>query len=1471
MFTTMMIGSCEYYLRADERGDRTSYYTDADPTGLDGETQTWFVPEPRTPIVNGMAAFATDGAAVNGDDLRSLAAGRHPLTQAVLTQRRDIAGRKPRAGQDCTMSAPKSVSTLYAANPELREGIRAAQEAAVRRALTFMAEQGLVRTRTGKGSKKSEAAGHWAAAIFHHSTSRPQDGNVGDPQIHSHCVLPAVVQRAGADGSTGALDNTAILTHATVIGAVYRAELAAQLRARCGIECERDDRVFKVAGCPTEAADVFSKRREAVVKAMGGRATKGNAAAAQRATINSRSSKVRVTAAELQESWTAQLAAIGHDSQTIAEAVRLGGEAVAAKRSQAIADMREADGADELTDDELNELALSALAAAALKDCFTHDAVCPKRKLLLAVEKFQGLADATTALRHIDAATAGLVEIGVDKDGDRVWTTPELIAAERSLLLNSVGRLDEREWIPAAAVEAAIAAKRGISPEQSDAVRRLCNRDGVSVLVGSAGSGKSWSSQCVVEAARLAGEYGGTSLKCFAIAPSWAASDVVRSDTEVAEAMSAAVAAFIARVQSGKIRLDADTLIVVDESGMIGTEQMAQLLEIAKLSKVVLMGDPLQLQPVSAGAPLKLIAAKCGDAEIRTIMRQQSEKDGAWQRAASERFAKGDCAAVLEYDDRGCITWADGKDDAEAGDGAMQLLARDWAAHLAEHPDFDDRGRRTRLCLASKNADVHRLNALLRAEFRAAGRLADDEFVVKSVRRGQNSAPQELSISVGDSLIWGERIELRGQPIVNNSDGCVVLAIDGDPADPTVRVRLDKGGEVTAKWSQYVGKPKPDQPAGPRSPKCQHYYCATVHQSQGRTVRDAFVLNAASARGLGSESTYVGMTRHTTSCRMYVDTSALIDRVPDGDPSLTDEQEAARVRAELRNILVADSNRSESKDNVSDFAADTSLQSFIASGDLTMEPSPAELIRRRLNAVSATAARKESAMLPPRPALRTAAQSQAEIDHWRRMNLADFIIKENPTWKGKEWRSGTFEIRTGGKNDDKYGVKQFTDGKWGWTCPNPNNGKGDIFGWLSHHHHYSFKESCAYLRENGYGLNFDDAVPHEPPPPPPPRPDGPLSVDELSEKERQNLNGIGAKWAATKRGWTDRLTAIRRLSEATLSYFSDSIRAIGNADCFAHRLSDGTVSGWEEKYAKGTYPDRTGGFSSGGRRALFRGGNTANPSRICIFEAAIDAMSYHDLRPDQNTLYVSLGGNVVEAGRREIAALAKRHKGAEFSLCVDNDDAGEIYRTQLTNIILEADPAAVIVADQPTIGKDWNDELVAVRNKEDGIETPTPTAAPIVPTTAPPTTAAQILTTAAPTPPPSTAAPLTKEDVSEWLENLTAKPTMPAPTTTAAPIIRTTTAPIAPTTAKPDDDLSWLDAPAPPSKAAPTTAPIAPPPTTAKPAQYDDSWLDDFAATTQPPTPTMAPSVEDAEDARMAAKLATAQTTTAAPAEEWTP
>uniref|UniRef100_UPI003B981B8F AAA family ATPase n=1 Tax=Klebsiella pneumoniae TaxID=573 RepID=UPI003B981B8F len=70
---------------------------------------------------------------------------------------------------------------------------------------------------------------------------------------------------------------------------------------------------------------------------------------------------------------------------------------------------------------------------------------------------------------------------------------------------------------------------------------------------------------------------------------------------------------------------------------MIGTRQMERVLaEVEKRrAKVVLVGDPEQLQAIEAGAAFRSVAERHGTIEITDIRRQRED----WQRLATRQFA----------------------------------------------------------------------------------------------------------------------------------------------------------------------------------------------------------------------------------------------------------------------------------------------------------------------------------------------------------------------------------------------------------------------------------------------------------------------------------------------------------------------------------------------------------------------------------------------------------------------------------------------------------------------------------------------------------------------------------------------------------------------------------------------------------------------------------------------------------------
>ncbi|WP_436792821.1 MobF family relaxase [Actinospongicola halichondriae] len=166
----------DYYLEVIARGAEEYYLRGPDQAG------TW--------IGTGSARLGLDGA-VAADDLRAILDQRHPITGEKLPAR-----QIRRVGFDLTLSAPKSVSLLWAVgDADQATAALEAHHTAVRATVDYLeANACQVRRggRDGYGLTVERGRGLIGAA-FTHFTSR-----AADPQVHTHLVIANLAE--GTDG-----------------------------------------------------------------------------------------------------------------------------------------------------------------------------------------------------------------------------------------------------------------------------------------------------------------------------------------------------------------------------------------------------------------------------------------------------------------------------------------------------------------------------------------------------------------------------------------------------------------------------------------------------------------------------------------------------------------------------------------------------------------------------------------------------------------------------------------------------------------------------------------------------------------------------------------------------------------------------------------------------------------------------------------------------------------------------------------------------------------------------------------------------------------------------------------------------------------------------------------------------------------------------------------------------------------------
>ncbi|PZP66059.1 ATP-dependent DNA helicase [Methylorubrum populi] len=431
----------------------------------------------------------------------------------------------------------------------------------------------------------------------------------------------------------------------------------------------------------------------------------------------------------------------------------------------------------------------------------------------------------------------------------------------------------------------------------------MCAPAAVSVLEAGAGTGKTTTARALGEIAVRSG------LRVIGLAPSWVAADELSTSIGIP---AQAIARWRHDQTRGNVEpLGPDTLVLVDEAGMVGTRDLSAILTAAAAdgARVVLMGDRRQLAPVPGGSALRAVVDVLGRRAALSEVRRQTVP---WQRAASVLIARGEVEAGLRaYARQGHVELVPGAEAVRAR--ALAL----WGEARARH------GPDAALLVTRRNRDVAALNREARALLRSEGTLTGPEIEVTA--RDRENKPQRVSLAVGDRLRFGESLAQHG---IRNGTRATVEAIGPDRGgELRLCVRLEDGRQVEDTYAGFV-------PAQPRrgkarpQPRLGHAYAGTAYAVQGRTCEATIYcgFTAADAREL-----YVGLTRHRQEAWLVIERERLAAavRVRQADPAL------ALSEAELRERLFVEARRYAEKANVVDHVEDRSA--FVRDGVI---PSP---------------------------------------------------------------------------------------------------------------------------------------------------------------------------------------------------------------------------------------------------------------------------------------------------------------------------------------------------------------------------------------------------------------------------------------------------------------------------------------------------------------------------------------------------
>jgi hypothetical protein len=301
-------------------------------------------------------------------------------------------------------------------------------------------------------------------------------------------------------------------------------------------------------------------------------------------------------------------------------------------------------------------------------------------------------------------------------------------------------------------------------------------------------------------------------------------------------------------LQQSQWQFKRNQLVILDEASMVSTFQLTGLVRQAADAgaKLLLVGDPAQLDAIDAGGILGWLHRSGKAAELTSIHRFTH----TWEGPASLQLRDGSIDAVDVYAAQGRI-WH-GDFTAMVEDAYQQ-----WAS--------DQRTGRSSILIAPDNDTVTTLNERAHADLVALGQV-----------------DAEHTVALSDGLTAG-----RGDTIIARRNNRHLTDSNGDYLRNGTLLRLAKcpqrDGRVTAQRVDTGATVRLDPLYLAESAELG--YATTAHRSQGITVDTSHTVLTQGR--LTRELFYVGMTRGRTSNTAYVCESnpAADEQAVSGPPS----------------------------------------------------------------------------------------------------------------------------------------------------------------------------------------------------------------------------------------------------------------------------------------------------------------------------------------------------------------------------------------------------------------------------------------------------------------------------------------------------------------------------------------------------------------------------------------------------------
>ncbi len=423
-----------------------------------------------------------------------------------------------------------------------------------------------------------------------------------------------------------------------------------------------------------------------------------------------------------------------------------------------------------------------------------HESIFSHEDLAKFVNSRTKSVDEFMLLKLLLETHKSLVDLGIGLDGKQYYTSKQVLERERDLLDTCEKLSTSKHHNLNPEKFSFVLENKNLTDEQLRAFNHILSGNDLSLVVGYAGTGKSYLLAAVREA------YEAEGYRVVGTALSGRASDGLMQSAGI---NSRTIARHLIDWENERYKLDKKTVLVIDEIGMVGTRQMQLLMQEAKKvgAKVIGCGDPEQIPPVEAGCPFRVILEKQEHVTLENVIRQKVD----WQRQATvELSTRRHSKAIGRYYEHGHIY------EHQTRSEAMAAIVEKWEDYQIHNP------QKSIVMMAYRNVDVLELNLKARDKLIEQGKLnKENSFKIDTEKFG------ELSIGVNDRIMF---LQNDNEINIKNGHTGSVIAINPD----NLTIKMDRGDIVafSPKIYNHIG----------------YGYASTVHKLQGETVDKALVL-----------------------------------------------------------------------------------------------------------------------------------------------------------------------------------------------------------------------------------------------------------------------------------------------------------------------------------------------------------------------------------------------------------------------------------------------------------------------------------------------------------------------------------------------------------------------------------------------------------------------------------------------------